>query len=337
MRKLLLRAASVVFVASVSSTVQAETFYGYCTDSEHSNVISSFFTYEGSSSDYDELQDKWEAAVSAKYGWEEYQIGGRCYASTDRAKAEGHYNNILSYTDEYLVEFAPVADRPSRPSTTVAKSDDAPKDTHKAEPGEPKKSVADEAAKRRADREAEFQKKQAEYERQLAEQQKQVEEYKRAQEEVARKKEAQSLAAQQALDAHRKEMEANAALVRQHEADVAKYEQEVAAQKLRSDWDKRHGFKPASTDDDANTCVTRGALQSDVSFKGNTAASIVNGCARPVDVRICLMTESKGWNCGSQSGVAPQASWSFSSFNATGEVFVDARIAGANRPLASPN
>src|SRR4051812_9153334 len=60
------------------------------------------------------------------------------------------------------------------------------------EAAEPKKSAGDlaaeEAAKRRAEREAEFQAKQAEYERKVAEQQNMVDEYKRAQEEVARTK-----------------------------------------------------------------------------------------------------------------------------------------------------
>jgi hypothetical protein len=61
----------------------------------------------------------------------------------------------------------------------------------------------------------------------------------------------------------------------------------------------------------------------------------VNGCDRPVDVRICLR-RPEGWNCGMTSGLAPQESWSYSSFQATGEVFMDARVSGGRGGLAHP-
>jgi len=77
-------------------------------------------------------------------------------------------------------------------------------------------------------------------------------------------------------------------------------------------------------------------IRENVNYKDNTAASITNGCGTKVDVRICLMTE-KGWNCGVSWGVAPQASWSWSSFHATGGVFVDAKVTGSGGKLASPN
>jgi hypothetical protein len=48
------------------------------------------------------------------------------------------------------------------------------------------------------------------------------------------------------------------------------------------------------------------------------------------------MTETKGWNCGVTWGLNPQASWSHSSFQATGQVFVDARVSGSSRQLNSP-
>jgi hypothetical protein len=92
----------------------------------------------------------------------------------------------------------------------------------------------------------------------------------------------------------------------------------------------------ASTDTDANRCVTRPEIRQNDTSKGNTAAYITNGCGTKVDVRICLMTD-KGWNCGVSWGVAPQASWSWSSFNATGPVFVDAKVTGSSGKLASPN
>jgi hypothetical protein len=95
------------------------------------------------------------------------------------------------------------------------------------------------------------------------------------------------------------------------------------------------GTGEASTDTDANRCVTTAEVRTNANFQGNTAASVMNGCGQPVDVRICLKRGSD-WNCGTKWGVGSQEQASHSSFNATGEVFVDARVAGSNRPLASP-
>ena len=94
--------------------------------------------------------------------------------------------------------------------------------------------------------------------------------------------------------------------------------------------------RSASTDTDANRCITPAQLKSNDTFPGNTAAYVTNGCTTPVDVRICLMKEGKGWNCGMTFGLAPQKSWSWSSFHATGQVFVDARVAGSTRQMESP-
>lgn len=91
----------------------------------------------------------------------------------------------------------------------------------------------------------------------------------------------------------------------------------------------------ASTDTDANRCVTSASLKLDDTFKGNTSATVVNGCPVPVDVRICLMREG-GWNCGVGWGISPQRSFGYSSFAATGQVFTDARTSGSNRPLSKP-
>ena len=92
----------------------------------------------------------------------------------------------------------------------------------------------------------------------------------------------------------------------------------------------------ASTDTDANRCVTQSEVRVDDTFKGNTAAYVVNGCGTPVDVKICLMTDS-GWKCGATGGLGSQASWSYSAFHATGAVFVDAKTTGSSRRLGSPN
>lgn len=196
--------------------------------------------------------------------------------------------------------------------------------------------AAKERAARAAEREAEFQRKQADYETKLAEQKRQVDEFNQANSDIARKKAEQVAAVKAAEDAFRREQEAHAELMRQHEAEVAKYESELAASKVRADFDKRHGLGKASTDTDANRCVTTAETKLNDTFKGNTSASIINGCGQPVDVRICLMTD-KGWNCGVRWGVGSQAQASFSAFNATGQVFVDAKITGSDKALASPN
>jgi hypothetical protein len=91
-----------------------------------------------------------------------------------------------------------------------------------------------------------------------------------------------------------------------------------------------------NSDDDANQCVTGATLRVNDTFQGNTAAYVTNGCGQPVDVRICLMTENKGWNCGMTYGLSPQSSWSWSSLKATGNVFQDARISGSKRTMQSP-
>ena len=92
----------------------------------------------------------------------------------------------------------------------------------------------------------------------------------------------------------------------------------------------------ASTDTDANRCVSGAEVRENDTFQGNTAAYVANGCGTPVDVKICLMTES-GWKCGATWGLASQASWSYSAFHATGPVFVDAKVAGSSKRLGSPN
>ena len=105
-----------------------------------------------------------------------------------------------------------------------------------AEPATKDPSAAEIAAKERtaraAEREAEFQRKQAVYEAELAEQKRKVAEYEQAKADVARQKGEQAAAAKAAQDAFRKQQEA-------HDAEVAKYESELAAQKVRADFDKR--------------------------------------------------------------------------------------------------
>ena len=334
MRLLIVRAVIAVIATSVPAAASAETLYAYCTDRDHSNVISSFFTYEGIFRDFDEIKNQWEQAVSAQLGIDTAKITGRCFAATNRDKAESYYENILGYTDEVLVPFAPISRHASAspPEPAAPRKESAERVTKTTTASAP---AAERPVKRRADYEAEFQARRAEYERKLAQQQKQVEDYRRAQDEVVRTKAEQQAKADSAAAAFKAKQEAYAETVRQHEA------KDAAAKQLLADFDKRHGpgqgKKQPSTNTDANRCVTTGETKLNATFQGNTAASILNGCGQPVDVRICLLTSTKGWNCGVGYGVASQGSWSWSSFNATGPVFVDARVSGSSRPLASPS
>jgi hypothetical protein len=91
----------------------------------------------------------------------------------------------------------------------------------------------------------------------------------------------------------------------------------------------------ASTDTDATRCLSSPVVGPSDVWKDATAATVVNGCATAVDVRICLLREG-GWNCGVNWGLKPQEKWVWSSFKANGEIFWDARVAGSNKPLASP-
>ena len=144
--------------------------------------------------------------------------------------------------------------------------------------------------------------------------------------------------AQEAAAAEQARIEREAAIAAQREqdriaAETRRAEQQAAAEELRKKMDERN---KASTDTDANQCVSSASIRQNDTFAGNTAAYVTNGCGTPVDVRICLMTESKGWNCGVTWGLNSQASWSHSSFQATGQVFVDARVSGSSRQLNSP-
>jgi len=87
---------------------------------------------------------------------------------------------------------------------------------------------------------------------------------------------------------------------------------------------------------DAKSCVSQPTLLPDDEHKNKTAAHVVNNCAEPVDMRICLMTESGKWDCGTTRNVSPQTSWSWSAAKVTGQVYVDARINGSSRALNSP-
>lgn len=327
---------AAAFGGTVSaSAASAETFYGFCYDIDDERNVSSLFTYEGTSRDYEVIKDQWEVTLAAKLGKWERLVRGKCLATADKASAEERHQNYKSNTNvQQTIPFAPVKE--ARATLPSIKPQDEVKAAPPSEATKPSKSAAqlaaEEAAARRAEREAEFQRKQAQYERGLAEHQRQIAEYEQAKAAVARQNEANRAKAEKARAEFQQQTEA-------HEAEVARYESEVAAQQVRANFDRRNGLgqgNRASTEDDANRCVSSAELHVDDTFKGNTAAYVVNGCGQAVDLRICLMTEVKGWNCGVIWGVASQSRRSHSSFHATGQVFVDARVAGSNRPLASP-
>jgi hypothetical protein len=152
--------------------------------------------------------------------------------------------------------------------------------------------------------------------------------------------EAQAAAAQRERDeaAAAAERERQAAQREREQAAAAEAERQRAAEESRRQRELAEAEaqrQDASTATDARTCVSSPVLQSNATFEGNTAASVVNNCGAPVDVRICLMRDN-GWNCGMTNGLAPNASWSWSSFHATGQVFMDARTSGSGRTLNSP-
>lgn len=208
---------------------------------------------------------------------------------------------------------------------------------------EVRKQAADEAARLKAQREAEFQAKLkmheanvAEYKRRLAQREleiaRQREQHVAAQEAAAR---AQAAHRRDLDEANRRQQEYFAAQ-RRHSLCLTgdqKACDDIAAGK--SALGDEAATQEASTDTDANRCVTTAEVRLNATFQGNTSASVMNGCGKPVDIRICLK-RNNDWNCGVTSAVAPQGQGVHSSFEATGEIFVDARTTGNPRPFANP-
>lgn len=315
----------------IPAQAQADANYGYCYAGLKAweLQVTPVFAFP-SLSKYQSVQNLFENFIERKFDRSPGQINCNGFDTeseaanmrathVSNATAQGTSMHTIDGFPDYLREVMdPSPARKSSSTSTTAKADPKP------EPTTPPR-------KTKADYDAEFAVKQAAYERELAEQQRKVEEFEQAKRDLAQRQSDQKAAAQQALNQH-------ADAMRQHDAVVAKYQEDVraAAQaSLLADFDKRHGLGKASTDTDANRCVTTPETQQNAGTKGNTAASVVNGCGQPVDVRICLMTND-GWNCGVTYGLAGQAKWSWSSMRATGPVFMDARVTGSNRPFASP-
>ena len=93
----------------------------------------------------------------------------------------------------------------------------------------------------------------------------------------------------------------------------------------------------ASTRDDASMCVSPPITSTHkCADLSGYKAMVSNTCAVPVDVRVCFMTDG-GWNCQSNYGLAPEATWEPGWCHAnTGEVFHAVRYSDSKEPLASP-
>jgi len=248
----------------------------------------------------------------------------------------------------------PVAKKPSTPPTEVSivATGSASSGTNDAETRKQQAKEAELARQQaREEREAEFQRKVAEHDAAVAEYERKVAE--RAAE-IDRQKQQQAAAADAAaremasyrskMEEHRAEMAEADRRKQQFEAEQRRYNlcvsgngaacSSIAAGKPVSAGQLSDAGK-ASTDSDATRCVSSPVIGPSSASKDAIAATVVNGCATAVDVRICLLREG-GWNCGVNWGLKPQEKWSWSSFKSDGQVFWDARVAGSNKVLGSP-
>jgi hypothetical protein len=230
------------------------------------------------------------------------------------------------------------------PDTASSRKTDAEVRRRQAEEAEAARKAA------REQREAEFQAKLAEHDAAVADYERKVAE---REAEIARQKQQQAAAA----DAAAREIASYRSKMEEHRIEMAEADQRQrdyeAAQKRYSlcvtgngaacsaiaagtpAADKVADAGKASTDTDATRCVSSPVVGPSETWKDATAATVINGCPTAVDVRICLLREG-GWNCGVQWGLKPQDKWAWWSFKSSGEVFWDARVAGSDRPLASP-
>lgn len=347
MRKWILAAALAGTAATISTAASAED-YGYCwTRGNGVNLVSPIFTWEDGEGIGMKVESNWKY-----FAWRQFRAEvssrGDCSKFSSEVEAQNARSRLLNNirrpenSKKYrleLVDYIPVS-RFGRPATRKANleatTEKRPNSAERAEPQLPQ------AAELKAQREAEFQAKLAAHEASVAEYQRRVAE---REAEIARQK-AQHAAAQDAaarkqaayeakMAVHRRQVEEAEAARRRHMECLSWNKEacdDILAGRVVSDTAER---QEASTDTDANRCVTTAEVRSNASFQGNTSASVMNGCGKPVDVRICLK-RATDWNCGVDSAVAPQQQAVHSSFNATGDVFVDARTTGSSRPFTNP-
>lgn len=274
-----------------------------------------------------------------------------CVYRDDRAETENIRRNAIDRSrskgkEIVMVDFKVPAVPDSPPQEETAESETTPGpniEKHSAAAG--LEGEAQERARKQAEEEARLAKEAADREaeeRRVAEANarydaflKKIEDEARA--EAERRAQVQDDWMRKRLEHQKAVEEAEMAKIK-HERELASYEKAKAQHARCVAGEKAactQAASQASTDTDANICVTDPALRLNATFQGNTAASVINGCDKPVDVRICLM-RSGGWNCAVTWGLAPQAHWSHSSFEATGEVFMDAKTSGSGGTLGQP-
>lgn len=349
---------TLVFVAlsAAWSTQASARQYAWCqVDAGESRYLSGIIEIEAGGQSLNELEsDPWSEAFEAHVK----ALTGRrgvghadCWGKKSLREAHSFIRMIISANPDFdwrqtgwlggrpgAAEGAPVQSRRSGVSISTGTGKPATASEPEA-PVRPKKSNA------QAD--AEYAAALAEHEREMAAHRQRLEDYRRAQDEVARIKEEQRLAVERKMDSFKRVLAEHERRQLEYQASEARHRKCVAGDQqacadiragkpaLADQQQQLADAGPASTDTDPNRCVTTAELRLNATFEGNTSASVVNGCGQEVDVRICLKRGSD-WNCGVDLGVGPQEQAVHSSFNATGEVFVDARIAGSSTSFADP-
>lgn len=303
----------------------------------------------------DEIAPQWSRMFPGNASRKSY-----CSSSTNRAYIEKERAQLLGQNpNARQVAFtkSPVASKPAKPQSglILTMPTTKPSGGTKESPAKPPASTADAERTRNAERdrrEAEWQAKIAAHEAEVADYQRKV---KARQEEIARQQRehaaAQNEAARAKAEFDRKQA-AHSRLIEEHTKRQMEYVAARNRQVLCVNGNKQacaeitgaksapaekiaDAGEPATSDDEARTCVTDPVLGPSKVWKGALAATVINGCKTAVDARICLLREG-GWNCGVYWGLKPQQRWTWTSFKATGDLFWDARMTGSGRPLGEP-
>ncbi|HET6432662.1 hypothetical protein [Dyella sp.] len=151
--------------------------------------------------------------------------------------------------------------------------------------------------------------------------------------------------AQQAAQTEQRQRDAeNARLTTQRQYETARqFEAQQQAQREAQTQRQVQGLPQAqgaprgtaSTQTDANVCVSRPVVGPNNACGKGTSASVSNHCPTPVDVRMCSMTP-RGWDCSARWGLAPGESWSQAWCAGTSQIFTTARNSNSGVPLDSP-
>jgi len=139
----------------------------------------------------------------------------------------------------------------------------------------------------------------------------------------------------QRLAQHRQNTATAASAEEQYKREVAAAADRVAVHRVAMA-DHARKVAGASTNDDPNICITRPEFRSNDGFPGNTSASVINGCPQKVDIVLCLKRTTGDWTCVAKFGILTQGKMTYSSRNATGEIFVDAITYGGGGKLKRP-